>query len=223
MVTRSCWSSKTVLAFVGRRQHLCHFVQAASCHAVRRKNCRAARHPRKPCRGGGTLASNRSEIFDLDGDAAAVTGGNSGIGFGICVRSAEALWGDACYRWAPGRSQVLRCWPVSLRRGAGYSPSRETSNRNPIARARLEQSVERAGRLDILANNATATRNHRTTIAYRMAKVIDINCHQHSIARIPHIRTWSAPQRQDHHDGSMMSIFGMPFAVAYGASKVNAQ
>ena len=89
-------------------------------------------------------------------------------------------------------------------------------------RALIEQSVDRLGRLDILVNNA-GVQNRKQPQDYTLAewqRIIDINltgAFACAHAAYPHMVR--AGGGKIINIGSMLSIFGASFAVAYGASK----
>ncbi|MGE3986536.1 SDR family NAD(P)-dependent oxidoreductase [Pseudorhodoplanes sp.] len=160
------------------------------------------------------------KLFNLTGRVAIVTGGNSGIGFGI----AEGLAAAGATLIIAGRRADANAAAVKALRESGaqaFSIEADIAQETDCTRL-VAQSAERAGRVDILVNNAgIAIRKQPqdySTAEWR--QVIDVNlssafyCAQ---AAYPHM--CRAGGGKIINIGSMMSIFGAAFAVAYGASK----
>jgi 2-dehydro-3-deoxy-D-gluconate 5-dehydrogenase len=160
------------------------------------------------------------KLFDLNGRVALVTGGNSGIGLGIATALAQA--GAAIViagRRAENNNEARRAIEALNAKAVAVEVdvSNETSCRSMIA-----QSVERFERIDILVNNAGIA-IRKPPENYTPAEwndVIETNltgaflC---SHAAYPHMK--QAGGGKIINIGSMLSIFGAPFAVAYAASK----
>lgn len=160
------------------------------------------------------------KLFDLSGRVAVVTGGNGGIGLGMAVGLARA--GAAVV--VAGRQKEKNAAAVKTVEAAGgkaigivVDVAKESS-----CHALIEESAKQLGRVDILINNAGVAVRKQPE-AYTLddwRKVIDINltgafvCSQ---AAYPHMV--KAGGGKIINTGSMLSIFGMPHAVAYGASK----
>lgn len=156
-------------------------------------------------------------MFDLTGRVALITGGNGGIGRAMANGLAQAnatvvLTGrDA----AKGAETV-----AAIGRGSVFLPADIT---DPQAAQRVVEEAEaRCGRLDILINNA-GTSVRKAPEALSLAEwhtVIDTNltsifvCCQ---AAYPALQR--AGGGKIINIGSMLSLFGAPFAAAYGASK----
>jgi 2-deoxy-D-gluconate 3-dehydrogenase len=161
-----------------------------------------------------------TELFDLSGKVAVVTGGNAGIGFGIAAALAQAGASIVIAgRRAAHNAEAVKAIETLNARAVAI----ETDVRNEEScRALIARTVERLGRIDILVNNAgIAIRKQPET--YSLAEwhdVVDTNltsafvcCH----AAYPHMK--SAGGGKIVNIGSMLSIFGASFAVAYAASK----
>jgi 2-deoxy-D-gluconate 3-dehydrogenase len=158
--------------------------------------------------------------FDLTGRVAVVTGGNQGIGLGI----AQGLAAAGATVVVSGRRAGANADAVKrIEAAGGRAVAIEADMQDEAScRALCGKAVERLGRLDILVNNAgIATRKQpqdHTSDEWR--KVIDVNlsgafwCSQ---AVYPAML--SAGGGKIINIGSMLSIFGASFAVAYGASK----
>jgi 2-deoxy-D-gluconate 3-dehydrogenase len=159
-------------------------------------------------------------LFSLQNRGAFITGGNGGIGLGMAKGFASC--GAAVV--IAGRNEEKAQLALSELHSLGARAEfleldvlTETSCHEAIERA-----VERFGRLDILVNNAgTSVRKVPEDLtAHDWHLVMNTNltsaflCSQ---AAYPHMR--SAGGGKIINIGSMMSIFGMPFATAYAASK----
>ena len=159
------------------------------------------------------------KLFDLSGRVAVVTGGNGGIGLGmakgmaaagatIVVAGRDAAKNSAAVKELKAAGGQARAIPVDVLQEAS-------------CHALIDQTVKAHGRLDILVNNAGMSIRKQPE-HYTLAEwhtVLDSNltsaflCSQ---AAYPALK-----QRGGKiiNIGSMMSIFGAPFATAYAASK----
>jgi 2-dehydro-3-deoxy-D-gluconate 5-dehydrogenase len=159
-------------------------------------------------------------IFDLQKRVAFITGGNGGIGLGIAKGFASA--GASVV--IAGRNKIKAQSALSELHSLGAQAEfveldvlKEASCHKAIQRA-----VERYGRLDILVNNAgTSIRKQPEDLtAQDWHLVMNTNltsaflCSQ---AAYPHMV--SIGGGKIINIGSMMSIFGMPYATPYAASK----
>ena len=159
-------------------------------------------------------------IFDLQKRVAFITGGNGGIGLGMAKGFASA--GASVV--IAGRNKTKAQSALSELHSLGAEAEfvevdvlKEASCHQAIQRA-----VERYGRLDILVNNAgTSIRKQPEDLtAQDWHLVMNTNltsaflCSQ---AAYPHmVRVGGG---KIINIGSMMSIFGMPYATPYAASK----
>jgi 2-deoxy-D-gluconate 3-dehydrogenase len=159
-------------------------------------------------------------IFDLQKRVAFITGGNGGIGLGMAKGFASA----GATVVIAGRNKTKAQSALSELHSLGAQAEfveldvlKEASCQETIQRA-----VERYGRLDILVNNAgTSIRKQPEDLtAQDWHLVMNTNltsaflCSQ---AAYPHmIRTGGG---KIINIGSMMSIFGAPYAAPYAASK----
>jgi len=173
-----------------------------------------------PERGEHLGATDLKKAFDLTGRVAVVTGGNGGIGLGMARGMAAA--GAAIVVAARNPDKSRRA--VAELEGLGAKAvaiSVDVADEGSV-NALVRETEERLGRLDVLVNNAGI--NIRKP-AHELAlgewrQVLDTNLTSAFLAsRAAH----AVMQRQGGgkiiNIGSMMSIFGAPFAPAYGASK----
>jgi 2-dehydro-3-deoxy-D-gluconate 5-dehydrogenase len=160
------------------------------------------------------------KLFDLTGRVALVTGGNSGIGLGM----AEGLAQAGATVVIAGRNATKNAAAVKHLEGFGGKAKALAGDvaNEAACRALVEQAVAAFGRLDILVNNAGMSIRKQPEIltAAEWQQVLDVNltsafiCSQ---AAYPHMV--KAGGGKIINTGSMLSIFGAPYAVAYAASK----
>jgi 2-dehydro-3-deoxy-D-gluconate 5-dehydrogenase len=159
-------------------------------------------------------------LFDLNGRIAVVTGGNAGIGFAIAQALAQA---GAAIAVAGRRAERNAEAVARLATLGARAIAIEADVTDEVAcRALVAQTVDQLGRLDILVNNA-GTAIRKPPQDYSLAEwrhVIDVNLTGAFLcahAAYPHMLR----QRGGKiiNIGSMLSIFGAPHTVAYGASK----
>lgn len=159
-------------------------------------------------------------LFSLEGRVAVVTGGNGGIGLGLAegfasAGAAIALSGrDA----AKGRDAVAK-----LEAAGAKACFIEADVTDEAACATLiAQAVSRFGGVNILVNNAgmSVRKRPEALSAAEWHRVLDTNltsalfCSQ---AAYPLMK--AAGGGKIINIGSMMTLFGAPFAAAYAASK----
>ena len=157
------------------------------------------------------------KLFDLTGRAAIVTGGNGGIGLGMptSLRDAGASVVIA------GRNKEKSAKAAASLGERARAIEVDVANEASV-RSLVDQTVHAFGCVDILINNAgIAIRKQLETYSLdEWREVLDINltsaflCSQ---AVYPHMV--KAGGGKIINVGSMLSIFGMPLAVPYGASK----
>jgi 2-deoxy-D-gluconate 3-dehydrogenase len=159
-------------------------------------------------------------LFDLTGRVALVTGGNSGIGLGIAKGLAQA---GARIVIAGRRAENNRDAAQAIVALNAEAADVELDLRDEAScRAVIARTVERFGCIDILVNNAgIAIRKppeHYTLGEWN--DVIETNLTGAFLcahAAYPHMRDKGGGKIINI--GSMLSIFGTSFAVAYAASK----
>jgi 2-dehydro-3-deoxy-D-gluconate 5-dehydrogenase len=161
-----------------------------------------------------------NKLFELSGKVAIITGGNGGIGFGM----ATGLAASGATIVVAGRNSSKSAAAVAKLELAGASAiaidvevTDEASCKNLIS-----QVAERFGRIDILANNAGINIRKQPQL-YSLDEwksILDINL-QGAFLLSKEVYPHMAKQGGGKiiNTGSMTSIFGAPFAAAYGASK----
>ena len=160
------------------------------------------------------------DLFDLSGRVAVVTGGNGGIGLGMALGMARAgativVAGRDAAKNADAVTQIERAG------GRATAIPVDVLHEDSI-RAMIAATVKAHGRLDILVNNAGMSIRKQPE-AYSLAEwhtVLDSNLTSAflcSHAAYPELK--KAGAGKIINIGSMMSIFGAPFATAYAASK----
>lgn len=159
-------------------------------------------------------------LFSLEGRVAVVTGGNGGIGLGLAEGFAEAgaaiaLSGrDA----AKGREAVA----TLEQHGAKACFIEADVTDEAACRTLVDQAASRLGGVHILVNNAgmSVRKRPEALSAAEWHRVLDTNltsalfCSQ---AAYPLMK--AAGGGKIINIGSMMTLFGAPFAAAYAASK----
>jgi 2-deoxy-D-gluconate 3-dehydrogenase len=160
------------------------------------------------------------KLFDLSGRVAVVTGGNSGIGLAMAQGLATA---GASIVIAGRRADRNADAAKSLAALGARAAAIEIDVEDEAAcRALGDQAVERFGRMDILINNAgiNIRKQPQDYAASEWHKVLNVNltaaflCSQ---GAYPHMLR--AGGGKIINTGSMMSIFGASFTVAYASSK----
>lgn len=158
--------------------------------------------------------------FDLSGRVAIVTGGNGGIGLGM----AEGIAAAGATVVLAGRNATKGAAAVKQIAGAGgkaeFIEADVTSEAS--CRALIDGAAARHGKLNILINNA-GTNIRKAPDLLNLAEwhaVMDTNLTSAFVcthAAYPHMK--KAGGGKIINIGSMLSIFGVPFSPAYGASK----
>jgi 2-deoxy-D-gluconate 3-dehydrogenase len=160
------------------------------------------------------------KLFELSGKVAVVTGGNGGIGLGMARGLAAA--GAAVVvvgRDAKKNAGAVEALTAS---GAHAIAVQVDVRRKESCQAMIDAAIKAFGRVDILVNNA-GTNIRKQPQEYSVEEwhtVIDTNL---SSAFLGCQAAYPAMVRAGGgkivNIGSMMSIFGAPFAAPYGASK----
>lgn len=156
-------------------------------------------------------------LFDLTGRVALVTGGNGGIGLGL----ARGLAACGARVVVTGRDAAKNAAAVAeLGRGAASFQADLTAP--GAAEALVAEVLALAGRLDILVNNAGTNIRKRADIVTdeEWATVLDTNLTAlMRLTRAAHPALKASGHGRVINIGSMLSIFGVAFSPAYGASK----
>jgi 2-deoxy-D-gluconate 3-dehydrogenase len=161
-----------------------------------------------------------NKMFDLTGRVALVTGGNGGIGLGMATGLAKA---GATVMIAGRNGAKNEAAVAGLRALGAKAESIAVDVTDPASiKAMVEETAKRLGRLDILVNNAgTNIRNRPET--YKLEDwhtIINTNLTSGMLASqaaYPYLKAHGCGRVINN--GSMLSIFGLPLHVAYGASK----
>jgi 2-deoxy-D-gluconate 3-dehydrogenase len=159
------------------------------------------------------------KLFDLSGRVAVVTGGNGGIGLGMAKGMAAA----GATIVVAGRDAAKNSAAVKELEDAGAKATAIPVDvlQEESCRALIDQTLKAHGQLDILVNNAGMSIRKQPE-QYTLAEwhtVLDSNLT--SAFLCSHAAYPAMKQRGGKiiNIGSMMSIFGAPFATAYAASK----
>ena len=161
-----------------------------------------------------------SKMFDLTGRVALVTGGNGGIGLGMATGLAKA----GATVMIAGRNAAKNDAAVAGLRALGAkAESIAVDVTDPASiTAMVEETAKRCGRLDILVNNAGTNIRNRPE-SYKLEdwhSIINTNLTSGMLASqaaYPYLKAHGCGRVINN--GSMLSIFGLPMHVAYGASK----
>jgi 2-deoxy-D-gluconate 3-dehydrogenase len=159
-------------------------------------------------------------FFDLHGKVALVTGGNGGIGLGMATGLARAGASIAVAgRNAQKNAAAVQALHELGARAIAFEVDllQEADCRSVVARA-----AEHFGRLDVLINNAgiAIRKPPQDYSAAEWHRVMDSNLTSAFLcahAAYPHFK--QAGGGKIISIGSIMSVMGAPFAVAYAASK----
>ena len=159
-------------------------------------------------------------MFELKGRVGLVTGGNGGIGLGMARGLAKA--GAAVM--VAGRNAEKNAAAVAELTALGAEADAVIVDVTDEAsiEAMVAATAERFGRLDILVNNAGINIRNRPEV-YRTEDwhaVLGTNLTSTMLAsRAAHPHLKAGGHGRVINNGSMLSIFGLPFHAAYGASK----
>ncbi len=159
-------------------------------------------------------------LFDLKGKVALVTGGNGGIGLGMGRGFALAGANVVIAGRNAAKSEAAAAELAKL--GVKTAVVEVNVADEASCAAMIDATVKKMGRLDILVNNAGINIRKRPE-TYKMSEwreVLSINldgAFYCSHAAYPALK--QAGGGKIINIGSMMSIFGAPFATPYAASK----
>jgi len=158
-------------------------------------------------------------MFELTGKIALVTGGNGGIGLGMARGLASA---GALVVLAGRNAEKSRQAAHALRTEGWHADAIEADVTDEgLVQQLLAELEQRHGRLDILVNNAgTTVRKQPDELElHEWRHVMDTNLTSAFLCCKAAHRLLKRQGGKVINIGSMLSIFGAPFAAAYGASK----
>jgi len=156
-------------------------------------------------------------VFDLTGRVALITGGNGGIGLGMAQGLAAC---GARIVFTGRRAEKNAAALATLPAGSIAIAADLTEAGRP--ESVLAETLENTGRLDILVNNAGAN------IRKRPEEITDAEWHSvlslnltavMQLTRAAYPALKASAHGRIINIGSILSIFGVPFSPAYGASK----
>jgi len=156
-------------------------------------------------------------LFDLEGKAALVTGGNGGIGLGM----AKALAGAGARVAIAGRDRAKNAEALKTLGGEAFSLVVDLKNEKSC-RAAVDEAAQRLGRLDILVNNAgiNIRKPPQELSLADWHEVMDTNLTSSFIAsQAAYLHLKRAGGGKIINIGSMMSLFGAAYLAPYAASK----
>ena len=156
-------------------------------------------------------------LFDLTGRVALVTGGNGGIGLGMAIglRDAGAKIAIA------GRNPDKAAEALAALGGNAIFITADVTQK-PACQEMVEQTLAAFGRLDILVNNAgtTVRKPPQDLSEAEWHMVMDTNL---TSAFLASQAAYATMKEQGGgkiiNIGSVMSLFGSPYAIPYAASK----
>ncbi|MEO7549259.1 MAG: glucose 1-dehydrogenase [Ramlibacter sp.] len=159
-------------------------------------------------------------MFDLTGKTALVTGGNGGIGLAMARGLAQA----GAMVVVAGRNAAKSAAAVQALRGEGLKADAVEANVTDEASVQhlIAEVLRRHGALQILVNNAGMNIRLAPDLLSLADwnTVIDTNLTSTFLcSRAAHGPMKQAGGGKIINIGSMLSIFGAPYAPAYGASK----
>lgn len=161
-----------------------------------------------------------SSPFDLTGRVAIVTGGNGGIGLGMATGLAEA--GAAIVIAARDQKKSAEAAEELQKRGARVATVEVDVQDQDSVNRMVQAALARFQRVDILVANAgiNIRKPPQDYTAAEWQAVLDVNLNGPFFCAQA---VYPAMKEQGGGKiitiGSMTSIFGLPFAPAYGATK----
>jgi 2-dehydro-3-deoxy-D-gluconate 5-dehydrogenase len=161
-----------------------------------------------------------SQLFDLTGKVAIVTGGNGGIGLGMARGLADAGASIAVVGRNEAKSQAA-VTDLEARGVKAIAVATDVTDKAAVADMVARVSRE-LGRIDILVNNAgiNIRKPPHSLDIEEWRSVIDTNLTSAFLcSKAVHAAMKAVGGGKIINIGSMMSIFGASFAPAYAASK----
>jgi 2-deoxy-D-gluconate 3-dehydrogenase len=161
-----------------------------------------------------------SNLFDLKGRVAAVTGGNGGIGLGMAKGMAAAGASVAVVGRNKAKSEKAIKELQALGGKAEFIEFDALDEKS--CKEAVDRVAQKFGRLDILVNNAGTTVRKQpqdlTTADWNLVMTTNLtSAFQCSQAAYPHMKKLGAGKIINI--GSMMTLFGAAYAAPYAASK----
>ena len=156
-------------------------------------------------------------LFDLNGKAALVTGGNGGIGLGMAKALAEA----GAKLAIAGRDEKKNAAAVAELGDGSFSLVVDLRNEK-ACRAAVDEAARRLGRLDILINNAgmNIRKPPQDLSLADWNEVMETNLTSAFVAsQAAYLPMRRAGGGKIINIGSMMSLFGAAYLAPYAASK----
>jgi 2-dehydro-3-deoxy-D-gluconate 5-dehydrogenase len=160
------------------------------------------------------------QLFDLKGRVAVVTGGNGGIGLGMAQGLARAGASIVVAARDAAKSKAALATLAEPRDAHQFVACDVTDE--AACRSLIATTLERFGRLDILINNSGIAARKRPEELSRdeWARVLDVNLNgAFFLSQQVYAPMKRAGGGKIINIGSMLSIFGVTYAAAYGASK----
>ena len=160
------------------------------------------------------------KLFDLTGKAAVITGGNGGIGLGM----AEGLASCGANILIAGRNADKAVAALAALRGLGVKAEFITADvtKKAECQAMIDACETLFGKIDILVNNAgTSIRKMPQEFTEEeWHQVLDTNLTSAFLcSQVAYHAMKKAGGGKMINIGSMMSLFGAPYAAPYASSK----
>ncbi len=162
---------------------------------------------------------NVMKLFDLSGKVAIVTGGNSGIGFGIARGLTEAGATVVIAARNLGRSlEAVKA--LEANGGTALAVACDVSDKASIQKM-VDTVVTRFSRIDILVNNAGITvRKRPEDLSFEeWRSVLETNLDSAFLCCNACYPIMKLSGGKIINNGSMLALFGSAWGVAYAASK----
>ncbi len=160
------------------------------------------------------------QLFSLKDRVAVVTGGNGGIGLGMAQGLAEAGATIVIAARDAAKSENALATLTGGRSAHHFVPCDVTDE--AACRSLVAATLDRFGRLDILINNSGVAARKRPEDLSReeWARVLDVNLNgAFLLSQQVYAPMKRAGGGKIINIGSMLSLFGVTYAAAYGASK----
>ena len=161
------------------------------------------------------------DLFDLSGKVAIVTGGNGGIGLGMARGLAKAGAAVVVVGRNAEKSAAAVAELDTLGGGGAMAVEADVSKSDAVT-AMVKRVSEKLGRIDILVNNAGTNirKTPQDLSEEEWHTVLDTNLTSVFLcSKACYPEFLKAGGGKVLNNGSMMSIFGAPWAPAYAASK----